>query len=339
MAAVFLCLQPWCIRATPPGLEPSGANRSAPTGRRCAGARPSATPAVPGLQGHGAHWLRPGGPPVHQAAGDGAIAGQCDEDHGPRARGGNRLPAPALVRTQPGPGHLPQPVCGPGTTEPGSDERALASGFAAAASLVRAGPDSPGGVARRALFCCTARCWAPAFRTCCCVPAKRPGSRRKWPTGGETLPMLLMVQKGLGVAFAPDSVAPLGMQGLPVLVPLADAKLRTHLNMIWPRGHALPPAAERLKELILAQCLPPPTCAQAKGPAQVPGALAPVLRPGPGPAPGRSAGRRCARCPRTGAPCLRSHRPWPVRSRPTGGAWWKPGAWPATWHRQCSPGV
>lgn len=79
--------------------------------------------------------------------------------------------------------------------------------------------------------------------------------------GVETLPMLLMVQKGLGVAFAPDSFAQLGMQGLPVLVPLADAKLRTHLNMIWPRGHALPPAAERLKELILAQCLPPPTCA------------------------------------------------------------------------------
>lgn len=90
--------------------------------------------------------------------------------------------------------------------------------------------------------------------------------------GVETLPMLLMVQKGLGVAFAPDSFAQLGMQGLPVLVPLADAKLRTHLNMIWPRDHALPPAAERLKELILAQCLPPPTCAQAKGPAQVPGA-------------------------------------------------------------------
>lgn len=90
--------------------------------------------------------------------------------------------------------------------------------------------------------------------------------------GVETLPMLLMVQKGLGVAFAPDSFAQLGMQGLPVLVPLADAKLRTHLNMIWPRSHALPPAAERLKELILAQCLPPPTCAQAKGPAQTPGA-------------------------------------------------------------------
>ena len=90
--------------------------------------------------------------------------------------------------------------------------------------------------------------------------------------GLDTLPMLLMVQKGLGVAFAPDSFAQLGVQGLPVLVPLADAKLRTHLNMLWPRGHALPPVAERLKERILAQCLPPPTCAQARGPAQVPGA-------------------------------------------------------------------
>ena len=27
----------------------------------------------------------------------------------------------------------------------------------------------------------------------------------------------------------------------------------------------------------------------------------------------------------------------PVRRRPAGGAWWRPGAWPATWHRQCSP--
>lgn len=72
--------------------------------------------------------------------------------------------------------------------------------------------------------------------------------------GVETLPMLLMVQKGLGVAFAPESFAQLGMQGLPALVPLQDAGLRTHLNLIWQRAHALPPAAERLKALILAQC-------------------------------------------------------------------------------------
>lgn len=69
--------------------------------------------------------------------------------------------------------------------------------------------------------------------------------------GVETLPMLLMVQKGLGVAFAPDSFARLGMQGLPRLVPLDDPALRTHLNIIWPRHHPLPPAAERLKAIIL----------------------------------------------------------------------------------------
>lgn len=72
--------------------------------------------------------------------------------------------------------------------------------------------------------------------------------------GVETLPMLLMVQKGLGVAFAPESFAQLAVQGFPELVPLHDAKLCTHLNMIWQRGHALPPAAERVRELIVMQC-------------------------------------------------------------------------------------
>jgi hypothetical protein len=43
------------------------------------------------------------------------------------------------------------------------------------------------------------------------------------------------------------------MQGLPALVPLQDAGLRTHLNLIWQRACAAP-AAERLKALILAQC-------------------------------------------------------------------------------------
>ena len=69
--------------------------------------------------------------------------------------------------------------------------------------------------------------------------------------GVETLPMLLMVQKGLGVAFAPQSFAQLGMQGLPRLVPLDDPALRTHLNIIWQRHQPLPPAAERLKAIIL----------------------------------------------------------------------------------------
>lgn len=53
------------------------------------------------------------------------------------------------------------------------------------------------------------------------------------------------------VAFAPESFAQLGMQGLPALVPLDDPALRTHLNIIWPRHPPLPPAAERLKSIIL----------------------------------------------------------------------------------------
>ena len=32
-------------------------------------------------------------------------------------------------------------------------------------------------------FCCTAHCWARAFRTCCCAPASRPDSPRKWHIG------------------------------------------------------------------------------------------------------------------------------------------------------------
>ena len=69
-------------------------------------------------------------------------------------------------------------------------------------------------------------------------------------TGVETLPMLLMAQKGLGIVFAPESFASLGVQGLPALKPLADKNLRTHLNVIWHRHHALSPAAQRLKTFV-----------------------------------------------------------------------------------------
>ena len=57
------------------------------------------------------------------------------------------------------------------------------------------------------------------------------------------------------------------------------------------------------------------------------------------PAPSRPAGRRCARCRPTGAPCSRSRRPWPALRRRAGGAWSRPGAWPATWRRRCSRGA
>lgn len=75
--------------------------------------------------------------------------------------------------------------------------------------------------------------------------------------GGETLPMLLMAQMGLGVAFAPQRFGLLGA-GLPRLVPLAGTQLRTHLNVVWPRELVLTPAASRIRDLILERFAPPP---------------------------------------------------------------------------------
>lgn len=71
--------------------------------------------------------------------------------------------------------------------------------------------------------------------------------------GGETLPMLLMAQRGLGVAFAPQSFGQLAGQGLPRLLPLDGTELRTHLNVAWPRQLGLTPVAGRVRDLILAR--------------------------------------------------------------------------------------
>ncbi len=69
--------------------------------------------------------------------------------------------------------------------------------------------------------------------------------------GGETLPMLLMAQRGLGVAFAPQSFGQLAGPVLPQLFPLQGVELRTHLNLVWPRDLTLTPAAGRIRDLIL----------------------------------------------------------------------------------------
>lgn len=71
--------------------------------------------------------------------------------------------------------------------------------------------------------------------------------------GGETLPMLLMAQKGLGVAFAPQRFATLSLPGCPALKPLEGLQLGTQLHMIWPSQHPLSPTAERIKNMLLAQ--------------------------------------------------------------------------------------
>ena len=73
--------------------------------------------------------------------------------------------------------------------------------------------------------------------------------------GGETLPMLLMAQRGMGVAFAPQSFAQLGAPDLLRLRSL-DECLRTHLNVAWPRAPGLTPVASRIRDLILARFAP-----------------------------------------------------------------------------------
>lgn len=50
--------------------------------------------------------------------------------------------------------------------------------------------------------------------------------------GIETLPMLLMVEKGLGIAFAPKSFAQLQLSSLPRFVEIAHPKLETRLSLI-----------------------------------------------------------------------------------------------------------
>ncbi len=69
--------------------------------------------------------------------------------------------------------------------------------------------------------------------------------------GGETLPMLQMAHRGLGVAFAPRSFAQLVSPVLPRLLPLEGTELRTHLNLAWPRQFPLTPAAGRVRDLVL----------------------------------------------------------------------------------------
>lgn len=68
--------------------------------------------------------------------------------------------------------------------------------------------------------------------------------------GGETLPMLLMAHRGLGVAFAPQSFGQLAVSLSP-LVALEGVQLRTHLNLVWPRQYPLTPAAARVRDLIV----------------------------------------------------------------------------------------
>lgn len=67
--------------------------------------------------------------------------------------------------------------------------------------------------------------------------------------GIETLPMLLMVKKGLGIAFAPKSFAQLDIPGLPRFVELKDPKLETRLSLITPKNRIQSAVTRRFLEI------------------------------------------------------------------------------------------
>ena len=69
--------------------------------------------------------------------------------------------------------------------------------------------------------------------------------------GVETLPMLLLAAKGIGVAFAPASFAKLPLNNLPKLVPLKKPEIRTSLNLITKKHSNLPTTVMRVVDLLL----------------------------------------------------------------------------------------
>jgi DNA-binding transcriptional LysR family regulator len=72
--------------------------------------------------------------------------------------------------------------------------------------------------------------------------------------GIETLPMLLMVEQGLGIAFAPKSFAQLRAASLPRFVEIAHPKLETSLSLITQKNRIQSAATQRFLS-ITAQVL------------------------------------------------------------------------------------
>lgn len=71
--------------------------------------------------------------------------------------------------------------------------------------------------------------------------------------GIETLPMMLMVQRGLGIAFTPASFGRLGVASLPPLIPLDDPAIQTQLSLITVKNARTPVAVQRFIELACQQ--------------------------------------------------------------------------------------
>ena len=67
--------------------------------------------------------------------------------------------------------------------------------------------------------------------------------------GIETLPMLLMVTKGLGVAFAPKSFSKLGLMGLPQFVEIKTPKLETKLSLITQKDRIMSAVTRRFLDI------------------------------------------------------------------------------------------
>lgn len=67
--------------------------------------------------------------------------------------------------------------------------------------------------------------------------------------GVETLPLLLMVEMGMGISFAPWSFSTLQAAGLPKFVPISDPPMETQLNLITPRASVPSPVTKRFLEI------------------------------------------------------------------------------------------
>ncbi|GAB2914197.1 LysR family transcriptional regulator [Paralcaligenes sp. KSB-10] len=67
--------------------------------------------------------------------------------------------------------------------------------------------------------------------------------------GTETLPMLLMVEKGLGIAFAPKSFGGLKLPGLPKLVEIKQPLLETKLSLVTQKNRILSAVTQRFLEI------------------------------------------------------------------------------------------
>lgn len=67
--------------------------------------------------------------------------------------------------------------------------------------------------------------------------------------GVETLPLLLMVRRGLGVAFVPKNFEQLQLPGLPEFIRLEQPKLETRLSLITQKNRPQSAVAQRFLEI------------------------------------------------------------------------------------------